>query len=45
MKISIEIPGECYGKYFDENDDLVVQEPPAGDKAKREKLSQRSFEE
>ena len=45
MKISIEIPDECYGKYFDENDDLVVQEPLVGHKAKREKLLDRSFEE
>ena len=45
MKISIVIPDECYGKYFDENDDLVMQEPPVGDKAKREKLLERSFEE
>ena len=44
MKISIDIPDECYGKYFDENDDLVVQQPPVGDMAKREKQLERSFE-
>ena len=45
MKITIEIPAECYGEYFDEDDNLVVQEPPVGDRAKREKLLDRSFDE
>ena len=43
MKITIEIPDECYGEYFDEDDNLIVQEPPVGDRAKREKLLDRSF--
>ena len=45
MKITIEIPDECYGEYFDEDDNLIVQEPPVGDRAKREKLLDRSFDE
>ena len=45
MKITIEIPAECYGEYFDEDDNLVVQEPPVGDRAKREELLDRSFDE
>ena len=43
MKITIEIPDDCYGEYFDEDDNLIVQEPPVGDRAKREKLLDRSF--
>ena len=45
MKVTIEIPDECYGEYFDEDDNLIVQEPPVGDRAKREKLLDRSFDE
>ena len=44
MKITIEIPDDCYGEYFDEDDNLIVQEPPVGDRAKREKLLDRSFD-
>ena len=43
MKITIEIPDDCYGESFDEDDNLIISEPPAGDKAKREKLLDRSF--
>ena len=45
MKITIEIRDDCYGEYFDEDDNLIVQEPPVGDRAKREKLLDRSFDE
>ena len=45
MKITIEIPDDCYGEYFDEDDNLIVQEPPVGHSAKREKLLDRSFDE
>ena len=45
MKITIEIPDDCYGESFDEDDNLIISEPPAGDKAKREKLLDRSFDE
>ena len=45
MKITIEIPDECYGEYFDDDDNLIVQEPPIGNRAKREKLLDRSFDE
>ena len=45
MKITIEIPDDCYGEYFDEDDNLIVQEPPVGDRAKREKLLDRLFDE
>ena len=45
MKITIEIPDDCYGESFDEDDNLIVQEPPVGDRAKREKLLDRSFDE
>ena len=45
MKITFEIPDECYGESFDEDDNLIVQEPPIGDRAKREKLLDRSFDE
>ena len=43
MKITIEIPDDCYGEYFDDDDNLIVQEPPIGDRAKREKLLERFF--
>ena len=45
MKITIEIPDECYGESFDEDDNLIIQEPPVGNRAKREKLLDRSFDE
>ena len=45
MKITIEIPDECYGDYVDEDDNLIVNVPPVGDRAKREKLLDRSFDE
>ena len=45
MKITIEIPDECYGESFDEDDNLIVQEPPVGNRAKREKLLDRWFDE
>ena len=45
MKVTIEIPDECYGEYFDEDDNLIVQETPVADRAKREKLLDRSFDE
>ena len=45
MKISIEIPDECYGDYMDEDDNPIVNVPPVGDRAKREKLLDRSFDE
>ena len=45
MKITIEIPDDCYGESFDEDDNLIVQEPPVGDRVKREKLLDRSFDE
>ena len=45
MKITIEIPDDCYGNYLDDDDNLIVQEPPIGDKAKREKLLDRFFDE
>ena len=45
MKITIEIPDDCYGEYYDEDDNLIFSEPPVGDRAKREKLLDRSFEE
>ena len=45
MKITIEIPDDCYGESFDEDDNLIVKEPPVGDRAKREKLLDRSFDE
>ena len=43
MKIMVEVPDDCYGDYLDEDDNLVVQEPPVGDRAKREKLLDRSL--
>ena len=45
MKITIEIPDECYGESFDEDDNLIVEEPPVSDRAKREMLLGRSFDE
>ena len=30
---------------MDEDDNLIISEPPAGDRAKREKLLDRSFDE
>ena len=45
MKITIEIPDDCYGDYMDEDDNLIVNVPPVGDRAKREKLLDRSFDE
>ena len=45
MKIMIEIPDDCYGDYLDEDDNLIFNPPPVGDRAKREKLLGRSFEE
>ena len=45
MKITIEIPDEYYGEYFDDDDNRIVQEPQIGDRAKREKLLDRSFDE
>ena len=45
MKITIEIPDDCYGEYFDEDDNLIFSEPPVGDREKREKLLDRSFDE
>lgn len=44
MEITIEIPDDCYGDYLDEDDNLIII-PPIGDRAKREKLLDRSFEE
>ena len=45
MKITIEIPGDCYGNYIDEYDNIINNTPPFGDRAKREKLLDRSFDE
>ena len=45
MKITIDIPDDCYEEYFDEDDNRIVQEPPVGDRAKREMLLDRSFDE
>ena len=45
MKITIEIPDDCYGEYFDKDDNLIISEPPAGDREKRVKLLDRSFDE
>ena len=44
MKIIIEILDECYGGSFDEDDNLFIQEPPVGDRVKREKLLDRSID-
>ena len=43
MKLTIEIPDDCYGDYTDE--DYNLNAPPVGDRAKREKLLDRSFDE
>ena len=45
MKITIEIPDDCYGDYMDEYDDIINNAPPFGDRVKREKLLDRSFDE
>ena len=45
MKLTIEIPGDCYGDCTDEDDNLIFNVPPVGDRAKREKLLDRSFDE
>ena len=45
MKITIEIPDYCYGEYFDEDDSLIITPPPVDDRAKRETLLDRSFDE
>ena len=45
MKITIEIPDDCYGYYLDEEDNLIINPPPVGDREKREKLLDRSFDE
>ena len=45
MKITIEIPDNCYGEYLDEDDNLIVGPPPIDDREKREKLLDRSFDE
>ena len=45
MKITIEVQDDCYGEYFDEDDNLIFSEPPVGDREKREKLLDRSFDE
>ena len=45
MEITIEIPDNFYGEYFDEDNNLFVSAPPVGDKERREKLLDRSFDE
>ena len=45
MKITIEIPDDCYGDYMDEDDNIINNAPPFGDRAKREKLLDRSFDD
>ena len=45
MKITIEILDDCYGYYLDEDDNLIINPLPVGDRAKREKLLDRSFDE
>ena len=45
MKITFEIPDDCYGDYMDEDDNLIITPPPVGDRSKREKLFDRSFDE
>lgn len=45
MKITIDIPDHCYGEYFDDDDNLMVNLPPVGDREKREELLNRSFDE
>ena len=34
MKITIEIPDNCYGDYLDEDDNLIINPPPVGDREK-----------
>ena len=34
MKITIEIPGDCYGDCLDEEDNLIINPPPVGDREK-----------
>ena len=45
MRIMIEIPDDYYVDYLDEDDNLIITPPLIGDRAKREKLWDRSFEE
>ena len=45
MKITIEIPDNCYGGYFDKDDNLIITTLPVGDKKKREQLLDRSFDQ
>ena len=45
MKITIEILDNCYGDDLDEDDNLIINPPPVGDRKKREKLLDRSFDE
>ena len=45
MKITIEIPDDCYGEYFDEDSNLIVTPAPVDDSGKRETLLDRSFDE
>ena len=44
MKITIEIPDNCYREYLDEEDNLIVNPPPFDDRAKKEMLLDRSFD-
>ena len=34
MKITIEIPDNCYGDCLDEEDNLIINPPPVGDREK-----------
>ena len=43
--ITIKIPDNCYGDYLDEDNNLIINPPPVGDREKREKLFDRSFNE
>ena len=45
MKITTEIPDDCYEDYLDEDDNLIINPSSVGDRAKREKLLDRSFDE
>ena len=45
MKITIVIPDDCYGDCLDEDYNLIINPPPGGDRAKSEKLLDRSFDE
>ena len=45
MKITIEIPDDCFGDYLDEEDKLIITSSSVGDREKREKLLDRSFDE